>query len=238
MSGLRGRFSFLWRRIKSLVLNQLISFFVKDAEDLIDWHFRFWSDSNHVSKGGLDIALNYFKSKPIHILETGTSAWGTDSTRLFDSYVKNFGGTFLSIDIRSFPSERLKDQLSCNSTLIIGDSVSEIEKLPVDKLFDLVYLDSFDADWDDPEPSALHGLNEMKVVLSRLKQDAVVVIDDTPKSFEFETESQARARDSFRSKYGAEPGKGGLVLKFLRDHGVRNQVLHHSSNLVINIQNT
>lgn len=237
MKKLKSALGSFKRQIKSLIFNHLILRSVRNSDDLIRWHFNFWSDSNHVSKSGLKVALTHFGDKPLNILETGTSAWGTDSTRLFDSYVRKFGGSLISVDIRSLPSERLKNQLAGSSNLLVGDSVSEIEKLAESLSFDFIYLDSFDVDWMNPVPSALHGLSEMKVVLPRLKAESVVIIDDTPCSFDFQTPAESRARNEFTDEYGVNPGKGGLAVKFLDDIGVGYSVMHHSSNLVLQIQN-
>jgi hypothetical protein len=43
---------------------------------------------------------------------------------------------------------------------------------------DLLYLDSFDVDWDDPHPSALHHLHELCAAMPALKPGAIVAVDD------------------------------------------------------------
>ena len=57
-------------------------------------------------------------------VETGTSAWGTDSTRLWDNYVTHYGGSFHSVDIRSEPARRLKGQVGKRTRLVTSDSVN------------------------------------------------------------------------------------------------------------------
>lgn len=48
-------------------------------------------------------AIGSLHESPSTIIETGSSAWGTDSSVMFDSFVQSFGGEFLSVDIRLEP---------------------------------------------------------------------------------------------------------------------------------------
>jgi hypothetical protein len=45
-------------------------------------------------------AIHLLGQSPSVILETGMSAWGTNSSLLFDDYVCCFGGEFFTVDIR------------------------------------------------------------------------------------------------------------------------------------------
>lgn len=225
-----------WRIFRSIYFRAFKARKIQSVDKLVDLHFEFWSSPSHPSKPGLKIALNQFQGTSLRILETGTSAWGTDSTRLLDSYVKFFGGEFTSVDLRPDPKKRLRFQLGSKSNLFIGDSVTFIEQLDKERYFDFVYLDSFDVDWDHPEPSAIHGLREIQAILPHLAERSIVVIDDTPATFEFMNDDHQSARRSFQIKYRAQPGKGGLALNFLTESGFRFNVLHHSQNLVLEIR--
>jgi hypothetical protein len=93
------------------------------------------------------------------IVETGTSAWGVDSTLLLESYVRHFGGRFDSVDLRALPSDRLRPVVGPTTHLHVGDSVAFIAGLadePGVAPVDLAYLDSYDLDWADPAPSEAH----------------------------------------------------------------------------------
>ena len=46
------------------------------------------------------------------------------------------------------------------------------------------FIDRFDLDIDNPEPSQEHGLNEFLLLDKKLKKDAILSIDDTPISYE------------------------------------------------------
>lgn len=235
MTLLKKIFGLPWRIIKALFFNSFLAPKAESSDQLVFRHFQFWSSENHPSLEGMLIGLRRFENSPIRILETGTSAWGTDSTRLFDSYVRIFGGVFNSVDLREEPGKRLRYQLSAETSLYVDDSVEFIKQLHPDAIFDFIYLDSFDVDWDNPEPSALHGLMEIETLLPHLANFSIVIIDDTPASFEFMDENHQQARTVFKSKYDCEPGKGGLILNFLERKGFNVKVLHHSQNLVLEI---
>jgi hypothetical protein len=111
MRGPRGYFD----EIKLLARNyRYQKLHVSNIEDLIQNHFSTWSEPDHLNRQIFYLALSALAGAPARIIETGTSAWGTDSTRLWDSYIRKFGGSFTSVDIRPEASQRLKWQLSKN----------------------------------------------------------------------------------------------------------------------------
>ena len=72
-------------------------------------HYRLFSDPDHHTKPGILRVVQELGRKPAHILETGSSAWGSDSTRLWSKYVQVFGGTVWSVDLREQPRQKLGD---------------------------------------------------------------------------------------------------------------------------------
>jgi hypothetical protein len=46
------------------------------------------------------------------------------------------------------------------------------------KILDLLYLDSFDLDVQNPHPSSLHHIFELTAIKASLKKGAMVVVDD------------------------------------------------------------
>src|SRR5690242_15729928 len=80
-------------------------------DDLIDDHFAKCSTPDHPNRGSLARALGLLAGRPANILETGSSAWGTNSSRLFDRYVRRYGGRFLTIDIRPAATRALRDDV-------------------------------------------------------------------------------------------------------------------------------
>lgn len=202
---------------------------------LVDRHFELWSHSGHVNEEGLRVAISSLGGAPAEILETGTSAWGTDSTRLWDAYVRTFGGHFWSVDLSAERGRRLRDQLSASSTLIAMDSVDFIEswvEAHPDGYLDLVYLDSWDVDWADPLPSAAHGLKEWNAVQPALKTGSLVVIDDTPSDISHIPPQNHHVAGLFQKEHGVLPGKGALVLaqSDLQSHF---ELLYHHYNVVL-----
>ena len=43
---------------------------------------------------------------------------------------------------------------------------------------DLIYLDSYDLDWNKPHKSSLHHLKELCAIIPKLKKGCVIIIDD------------------------------------------------------------
>jgi hypothetical protein len=188
------------------------------SEDLIEAHFSTWSEPDHTNRPGFEAALKNSNARPLNIIETGTSAWGTDSTRLWDAYVQHFGGEFWSVDLSTAPSKRLKNQVSQHTHLIVSDSVSFLQDFAKDHVgenVDICYLDSWDVDWQDPEPSMEHGLAEFHAVEKLLGPGSVLLIDDTPTSLEDVPPSEKEAAASFLALRGFLPGKGALIVQEL-----------------------
>lgn len=204
-----------------------------DADPNLDslvWnHFVKHSHPNHVNRVGLTVALRKCPPNAL-IVETGSSAWGTNSSRLFDRYVRVFGGRFITVDIRPEASQALAGDLCDLSTPLTGDSVGFLKDFNLPAAFpkiDLLYLDSFDLDLDNPWPSMEHGLQEFVAAEKFLDIGSVVVIDDTPIDACL---LDSRARD-FAMKSGFVPGKGALVLSKLDSDKYR--ILYHHYNLVL-----
>jgi hypothetical protein len=101
----------------------------ESLEQLIDDHFLKYSDSAHPCRATLATALEKLGKKPAVITETGSSAWGTNSSLLFDSYVNSFGGLFTSVDLRAEPMFTLRSLCTNRSEFCCDDSVSFLKKL-------------------------------------------------------------------------------------------------------------
>jgi hypothetical protein len=205
-----------------------------DVDELIEAHFARWSDSNHQNRKGLTLALKHTDKSEVSIIETGTSAYGTDSSRLFDSFVRSFGGKFFSVDISTYPSNRLKFAKSRNTKFFVMDSVEfllSLEKLTGLKKVSLFYLDSWDVDWAHPLASAEHGKKEMLAIKPHLNPGTVLVIDDTPAFMEWIPEEGKEAAIRFQREFGVMPGKGAFFKEVLTD--LDHSVLYHNYNLVL-----
>jgi len=184
------------------------------TEHLIEAHFRTWSAPDTPTRPGFAAALTRLGGKPATIVETGTSAWGVDSTRLWDEYVRAFGGSCWSVDLRPEPGRRLRRAVSERTHLCLGDSVEFIEGLAARRgvtSVDLFYLDSFDLDPEDPMPSAEHGLREWEALLPYTSTGTLVLVDDTPLDLEWVPGWWGDAAVQFRDRTGFLPGKGALI---------------------------
>ena len=208
-----------------------------NLEDLISSHFK--DNFNHPCKETLYEALKLGKNKELTIIETGSSAWGTNSSVLFDSYVNSFGGSLISVDIRSYPMLHLKFQCSSKSNFYCNDSLVFLNKLILNndekKNKKLVYLDSFDVDWENPFPAMQHGLNEFIALEKHLVSGDIILIDDTPKNFDILKKVQGKVKNlKFKELEASKliPGKGALIKDYINKKK-SCEILEHSYQLLL-----
>ena len=195
----------------------LANYFVKNYKDLISNHFKFNANYGGMNRELFELSIGYFNNKAINIFETGSSAkWGANSSLLFDSYIYKFGGKFVTVDIRPEARKYLNSKFSKNSLSFEDDSLNFIETY--DQIFfqnlNLIYLDSFDLDIDNPQPSMDHCLKEFLLLDMRIEKGCLVAIDDTPNLDAFEKYMQHHfMTDNSIESYGFIPGKGSLILQ-------------------------
>ena len=228
-------------RLVSIFLNRRIGYkgFAKrkkftSLESLIDDHFNNYSNPNHPCRDSLTRALKMLGNQPAQIMETGSSAWGANSSMLFDSYVNSFGGSFLSVDIRINPMINLLRVCTERSKFYCNDSISFLKRLPNPGV-SLVYLDSWDVDWTNPLPSSLHGFSEFMEILYFFTPGSLLLIDDTPIDsviMEKVHPNHLKSFITFKEKYGFAPGKGALVLNYLKQFG-RGEIISHDYQLLV-----
>ena len=224
----------LGRRVLIRLIQPLVPQKFNSIRYLEFWHFYSRSELNHICRSGLVFALNQLGKRSVIIVETGTSAWGTDSTRLWALYIKSFGGRLHSVDIRKQPSETF-GKADVNIKLYVDDSINFLINFDhyEENKIDLLYLDSFDIDWDNPEPAMNHGLNEFRAAEKYLKINAIIVIDDTPDSLNLIPESAHFISKGIYAKYGELPGKGALILAEIKKIPEKYQIMYHAYNVVI-----
>jgi len=201
-----------------------------DVDSLIEDHFSRYSQSWHPCRVTLSRTLNMLRGNPALIFETGSSAWGTNSSLLFDSYINSFGGEFLTVDLRVEPMMTLANLCTAQTQLHCDDSVAFLKR-NVSKIrsADLVYLDSWDVDWMDPLPSAIHGFHEFMVIWPYMKPGALLLVDDTPRDSTALMHVQPESVPSFvasAEQFRFMPGKGGLIKNFLVTNGIGSQIDH------------
>jgi hypothetical protein len=155
-------------------------------------------------------ALSHGRS--ILVVETGClrvpGNWEGDgqSTFMFDALVRMYGGVLFSIDVSSESVDSARRVCSSATQLIENDSVSALHALAqiVSKQIDLLYMDSFDLDPENPLPSAIHHALELTAVRPLIGPGTVVCVDDYA--------------------VGETGGKGMIVDRFLSN--IRAQVLY------------
>lgn len=184
----------------------------------MDEHFRTRSLTDHVNRESMLQTVRLLEERPCLILETGSSAWGPDSSRLFDGYVARFGGGFVTVDNRIQPLLHLWRDLSPRSEMVCDDSVRFLRRWVRDNpasRVDLVYLDSYDLDVEAPTRAAAHGLLELDAIRPALYDGSLLLVDDTPSSVEFFPEPTRAQAARFAKRTGLVPGKGMLFDVYL-----------------------
>jgi len=122
---------------------------------------------------------------PLVLVETGCVRyedlnWIGDgcSSILFHAFASETKSRFVTIDIEKQHCAIARKHCP-GATVICGDSVCELHKLRATvPRIDLLYLDSYDIDWNNPHPSALHHLNELCAASPMLVEGSLIFVDD------------------------------------------------------------
>ncbi len=205
-----------------------------DLDSLIAEHFEAIGDPGHPSRTTLAAALHGLGGRPARVFETGTAAWGTQSTLLFSAYVAAYGGEVVTVDTRLSPARHARKQTSRSVRFVVGDSVEVMSRPWASRYLetaDLVYLDSWDVNLSDPLPSAAHGLREFLACADKLKRGAMVLVDDTPQDIHAWGAMTPQV-SQFVANWGTVPGKGALILKLV-DGSLGFQIREHDYQLLI-----
>ncbi len=163
------------------------------------------------SKGFQIIFQMMFENKNanFNIIETGTirkpNNWKDgNSGFLFAELTKMHGGLVRSVDINQKAVDTANNFVnSKNYTAYCSDSVTWLKQQTDLNQIDLFYLDSYDVEWLDDNPSAQHHLKEFKAIEPFLKKNCIVAIDDN--SFLFS---------------GQRTGKGRAVYNYLAEKNI------------------
>ena len=178
------------------------------------------------NKIGINKHVNYLTFKTLfkemeglknpYILESGISCYGTNSTYLFNEYVRKYGGFFWSVDINKSLIDFHIGNMCPATELIYSDSVEFFKKWSISNdVANVIYLDSFDLDFYDPLPSGNHGLAEYRALMPVIKKNTLLLIDDTPKNpYWLDTRNYIYDDmcDYYNKNNNRLPGKGMFVL--------------------------
>ena len=163
------------------------------------------------------------------IVETGCvrerDSWSRDgqSTVLFDRYLSHSapGSKGYSIDIDPRATGLSRELVGSRIEIRTGNSIPRLTELArelrrVNRTIDLLYLDSYDVDWRNVLPSAVHHLKELLSISRAIDGRTLVVVDDAPLEcnllpvqpdrYAFITAPAIGGKGKFIAEYAAEIG--------------------------------
>jgi len=164
----------------------------------------FWNWFNEVAQPRLAHRAESFRKifayldrfdRPVGIVETGCvrqlDNWMGDgqSTILFDKYAEfHLGSAVFSVDRDPEAVALCRSLVGDRVHVHAGESVAYLKSLAARppsalEFLDLLYLDSWDLNFDNPLPSAIHHLKELLAIAPLVLTDTLVVVDDSPSSF-------------------------------------------------------
>ena len=130
-------------------------------------------------------ALKAMKKDSYLIVETGTTRipnnWEGDgqSTRIWEMFANESNGKVFSVDICPRACEVARSLvLSDDVTIVCGDSVNFLHTFSRKGDIDLLYLDSYDIDFNNPHTSSFHHIKELTAVFSSLSPSCIIAVDD------------------------------------------------------------
>ncbi len=143
-----------------------------------------------------------------NIVETGSirveNNWGGDgqSTIIFDAYMRwATRGKFDTVDIDDQCMNLTKNLQS--TTFYCMDSVRYLlkRKDPID----LLYLDSFDVNMNDPHNAAMHCMFEFCAAQPNLHSGSIIFIDDSPMNEEYSVGGKGKYVSQYFTHLGVPP---------------------------------
>jgi len=153
--------------------------------------------------------------RPLLIIETGSvrqpGNWEGDgqSTVLWGDFASHFDAEVHTVDLDPEPARLINGEMGLGEMVAAhtGDSVKFLHDLATNqplRQIDLLYLDSYDLDVQNPYPSALHHLKELAAARPCLGPGSVVAVDD-----------------NFLLDTGGYVGKGLLVEEWFSQVGIK-----------------
>ena len=83
------------------------------------------------------------------------------STYIFDDFINYYDGEVASVDINPDNVAHAQKMVSERTTVYCSDSVEFLWNIPEKRKIDLLYLDSYDFEPENPIPSQKHHLKEL-----------------------------------------------------------------------------
>ena len=114
-------------------------------------------------------------------------------------------GSFCSVDIDEdacrTASDAIKD--ATRTSIICQDSVQFL--LNYKGYIDLLYLDSYDVDMENPHDAAMHCLFELTSAMPHLKHNSILLVDDSPVGPDFKVNGKGLYVAEYMKKLGLMP---------------------------------
>lgn len=142
----------------------------------------------------------------------GLLAWGDDgcSSFFFDIFTRQNNGKLISVDIEEKNVNHTNTNTSDRVQVFCSDSVKFLSKFDNPDEIDLLYLDSYDFDPNNPAPSQNHHLKEITAIYAKLQSGCMILVDDA----------------GIKSESGVH-GKAGEVFRFMTKEGVKPKILSY-----------
>jgi hypothetical protein len=127
------------------------------------------------------------RAEPALIVETGSMRvvgnWIGDgqSTVLWKEFSSIYESEIHTVDLEPEAAKVVREECGDAVQAHTGDSVAFLHDFasgPEPRQIDLLYLDSYDLDVDDPFPSAFHHIKELIAIRPCLRAGSIVAIDD------------------------------------------------------------
>jgi hypothetical protein len=164
--------------------------------------------------------------RPPCIVETGcvrnqgTFTGEGQSTVLFDKFSECVSGTMVhSVDISPESTGMCKSIVSSRINVHTSDSVTFLRHQcaglirPFDHI-DLLYLDSYDVDVENPHDSAMHHIKELLAVAPLVSANSFILVDDSPTTASFFIDGQLKLVTPQRIG-----GKGKYIASYMENIG-------------------
>jgi hypothetical protein len=138
------------------------------------------------------------------------------SSLIFDDYVTEHGGEFLTVDLDDKACEFAKQKLKTGK-VHRGDSVKYLYELnkklrEENRYIDLLYLDSYDFEPNNPHPSCFHHIKELLAIMPSLRKGSMIGVDDND-LFEADVDGSGNLTKIVL-------GKGIYISHFFKDVGI------------------
>lgn len=145
---------------------------------------------------GFDYIFDYLKTiENPFIVETGCARQEDNyhgdgqSSLLFDKYINEYGGGFITVDIGEKEVEYCKSKMTCkNTTVVRDDSLNFLRGLNSVLLSQNIKIDFLYLDAEGGSDIAMHTLEELKIIMPSLREGCLIGVDDGPGKCRYVTE--------------------------------------------------